>query len=79
MSDRRQTLQSLLRLDRPLNEVCAELARYPWDCPEYLVTLARDDIRAVLARFGRGELSANQIFEWADTIETREDIGYEEP
>jgi len=77
MIDRTTVLNSLIRLDRPIGEIRAELSTFPWDSPSELVTLTAEDIRSVLTRFTSGTLTASEVSEWADAIELREDIAFE--
>jgi hypothetical protein len=78
MAARTDVLYSLIRLDRPIDEIRAELLTFPWGHPQELVTLTAEHIRSVLTRLTSGTLTADLVCEWADAIEMREDIGYEE-
>jgi hypothetical protein len=49
-----------------------------WDCDEDLVVFTLSHISSVLNRFLAGELSAEEVHEWCDAIECREDIGFDE-
>jgi hypothetical protein len=77
MRQRRELHENLVRAESPISEICSELNGYPWDSPEELVTLVSDDIRRVLTRLQAGEVSVNEVRQWADAVEMREDIGYE--
>jgi hypothetical protein len=78
MTDRTSVLNSLIQLDRPIDQIRAELRTFPWDFPDELVTLTAEHIRSVLTRLNSGTLTPDMVCEWADAIEMREDIGYEE-
>ena len=54
-----------------------ELRAYGWDCEIELVTLSMENVRAVLQQFRLGNLTTEQVYEWANRIELREDIGFE--
>jgi hypothetical protein len=54
------------------------LRAYGWDAPEELVVLTAADVVRLLERFLRGELSARQVEHWAELLEMRGDVAYEE-
>ncbi len=76
MTERKTVLQQLLMFSRPLPELRLSLSELPWDSDE-LVILKPKMIVAVLQRYLTGELSSSDMEDWANTIEGREDIGYE--
>ena len=69
-------LLSLLALERPIEDLGNELATFAWDDAPDLVMLTRAHIRAILQRFMAGEISAETVELWADTIECRDDIDF---
>lgn len=77
MIGRFQILQSLVKLDRPLDDITAILRGYPWDGDEGLVVLTTGDLIGVLNRFVSGEMSQLDVESWANAIESREDIEFE--
>lgn len=76
--DRHQILRSLLELDRPLDTVLEELAGVAWDGEEELVALQTAHVVEVLNRFKSGRFGAEDVEKWANAIEGRDDIGFEE-
>jgi hypothetical protein len=79
MTERRtKVLNSLLALDRPLEEIRHKLPSFGWDSEKPLVILTRSDAASILRRFTNDDLSASDVEEWASLIESREDIGFEE-
>ncbi|QUY42578.1 hypothetical protein [Acaryochloris marina] len=66
-------------VDNPLPDpsVLSELKEYPWDCDKELVTITKAHICTVLAAFREKRLTAEQVRDWANRIEGRDDIGYE--
>jgi hypothetical protein len=74
---RERILSSLVRFDAPIPELRAELGSLNWDSAP-LVTLTRRDIVAVLERFSTGEINAPTVEDWANLVECREDIEFEE-
>ena len=73
---REQAVADLVRLRRPLDEAIAGLRRFPWDSDEELVELEPADLRRVLDRYLAGDLSAEQLEDWANAVEGRDDIGF---
>jgi len=78
MVDRTTALHSLIRFDRPIQQIRAELSIFPWDSPTELVKLTAEHIHSVLSRLESGDLAPDAVWEWADAVEMREDIRYEE-
>ena len=58
-------------------DIAERLGAVGWDSDREIVTLTRSDALAILSRFIRGEVKADEVGEWANAIEGREDIGYE--
>jgi hypothetical protein len=54
--------------------ILADLRSYGWDSPEPLATLTKVDIISILDRYLAGGLTAQQVADWADLVECREDI-----
>jgi hypothetical protein len=73
--DRRALLAALVRYELPVEPVLNQLASLPWDSTEEMVRIGVSDIVAILNRFIDGELSAEQVTEWADLLEVRDDVG----
>jgi hypothetical protein len=74
--ERRTVVADLIRFRLPLAELEAQLARIPWDCDEPLVVLTTGHLRSIIDRFLAGELTAEQVEEWANLIELRDDIDF---
>jgi len=70
---RQAKLTSLIEFTAPLAELEAKLRMLGWDSAP-IVVLQKKHIIAVLQRFALGELDANTVEEWANLIESREDI-----
>ena len=75
MSSRKQAVQALLRLERPLEDILRELRTYAWDSDEALVELTAPDVADILARFVAGKVSADEVEAWANEVEGRDDVG----
>jgi hypothetical protein len=75
---RQATIDSLLRLGRPLAELRAAPATLDGDWDHAPVgTLTRQHVATILTRFEAAELDDAAVEVWANLIECREDIGYE--
>jgi hypothetical protein len=71
-----EVLASAIRLDMPLATLREALRQFPWDCDAPLVTLQAADVVAVIDRFLDGELSPEQVVDWADLLEARDDVEF---
>jgi hypothetical protein len=71
-------LKSLADYTLPIEPVLAELREYGWDAEAPLFTLTRQHVLAILSRYLAGQLTAEQVTDWADLVECREDFGYEQ-
>ena len=69
---------SLVEARFPLESTCRELAGYPWDADEPLVTLTPRHVANTLRRYIGGELAAADVGAWADALELRDDVGFED-
>ena len=67
----------MILFDRDIKEIRRDLARFPWDCDEELVIFGRKHAQSVLMRYLNGELSEKNVEDWADTMECRDDVGFE--
>jgi len=56
----------------------AALAEFDWDCKNELIHLEKSHIAVVLESYLSKEISKEEVEDWANLIECRDDIGYEE-
>jgi hypothetical protein len=73
---RKQALEALLGFGGALSEISAVLAEFSWDSSSELVTLKGDKFSAILKRYLAGDLSASDVENWANLVESRDDIDY---
>jgi hypothetical protein len=73
---RRAALTDLIQVNGPVADCAATVRSFPWDHDEDLYTIGRPDARAALAKFTAGEISADELLQWAEAIECREDVGF---
>jgi hypothetical protein len=78
MNTHHQLLNSLLKLDRPLTEILAPLNSLGWDNPQTFVTLKPQHITQILQSYLNHQITELEIENWANAIESREDIATEE-
>jgi|WetSurMetagenome_2_1015567.scaffolds.fasta_scaffold628306_1 hypothetical protein len=74
IDERASLVRALIRGERPTTDVLSELARFPWDSDE-LAILTRADVVKILCRCVDGIFSANDVEDWANGIEMRDDVG----
>ncbi|MGK7946046.1 MAG: hypothetical protein AB4058_16410 [Microcystaceae cyanobacterium] len=75
---RHQLLNTLLKFEQPLSDTLNSLNNFSWDSEEVLVSLNKEHLINILQRYLQGELSLTDVENWANAIEGREDIEYEE-
>ena len=54
------------------------LAEFPWDIDAPLVTLTARDVAIILQRYVSGEITAREVEYWADLLEVRDDVEFDE-
>jgi len=74
---REELLSKLIRMDASIEFLNLELAKFGWDSEKDLVILKKHHILEILNKFLRGEIKQQDIANWAEAIECREDIGFE--
>lgn len=74
---REELLKSLAEYVLPIDPILAELSEYGWDAERPFFTVKWEHLLSVLSRYLHGELNADQVTDWADLVECREDIDYE--
>lgn len=78
MANRETTLRCLLEFSTSINDLRSQLEQHKWDCATPLVVLKAEHINSVLSRFSSGDLSENEVEEWANLLELRDDISFDE-
>jgi len=77
MKERKRLVKSLIEYEGDINDIIAQLSKYEFDS-EPLVTLTRQNIIKVIEHFLKGAISTIEIEIWADAVEMRDDIEYEQ-
>jgi len=75
--DRFHTVKKLVSYTSKLEDIQNELRNYPWDYEGEAYTFTKLDLKNVLEKCINKELSKDDICEWANTIEGRDDIDFE--
>jgi len=78
MIKREILLQKLIQLDGSTETIMQLLQPFGWDSNQPLIILQRKDIIAVLQMYLQFSISASDVEKWANAIEGREDIGFED-
>jgi hypothetical protein len=75
---RKQILHRLIQLDGDLETIQKELKSFAWDANEYIIVVTMNDLKAVLTQYLEGKKTIDELERWADLIECREDIDFED-
>lgn len=75
---RKSLLEELLRFEDPrqLGKIMKQLREYGWDSEVELVRLDFGVIISLLKRFLDGEITAQQLEDWGNAVEQRDDIEF---
>ena len=75
--NRSDILRNLLEFNKPVSALTASLSKLDWDYKGQPLIVMAFQIQEVLKRFLAGEYSAQEIEDWANLIECREDLEFE--
>ena len=77
MHRRSELLAKLARYNGPSAPILDELRDMGWDwAGEPLLVLTKEHFLGVMDRYLAGDLSAEQLEEWAESLEKREDVAF---
>lgn len=76
--NRFDVLRELLAFSKPVAVLSNSLAKFDWDYEGEPRVVIASQIQVVLKRFLAGEYSAEELENWANLIECREDLEFEE-
>ena len=77
MSEREEILSDLVHLRRSLADIRRDLTKYPWDFEKPMMIISKDDFLRVLKKCRDGQITPEELTNWADAITLRDDIGFE--
>lgn len=75
---RAEVLRDLIDFRRPVLEAVAALGSFTWDAPRELVAVTKGHLVAGIQRCLDGTISLEELRAWAEALEGRDDVGYEE-
>ena len=79
MNRRAEILHALVLFDQPPKPLMRELSSFGWDWDGApLVTLKKEDLLRIIDRFLATEITAAQLQEWAENLEVRDDVAFDE-
>lgn len=75
---REEAVQSLVRFDKPLAVLrdCVGAFPFDWEGPP-LAILKADHVLSVLRRWEAGEVNAQEVEDWANLVEVRDDLDHD--
>jgi hypothetical protein len=73
-----EALRDLIELREPIPAAISRLRHFPWDSDRELTTLTGNDLVRLLDGYLRGDLPNKEVEEWANALEGRDDVGYED-
>lgn len=76
--NRFDVLRDLVTFNKPASVLSDSLSKFDWDYEGTPLIVMASQIREVLKRFLAGEYSAKELEGWANLIECREDLEFEE-
>lgn len=78
MRERRDILADLVHLNGDLSSLKSELSQYSWDIELPLINVTKFDLSAVLKRCIDGIINYDKLESWANAIECRDDLSFED-
>lgn len=76
--DRFEVLRNLVAFSKPVNVLSSDLSNFDWDFDGDPLIVTASDMKLVLNRFLAGERTAEELEAWANLIEGREDLEFED-
>ena len=76
MEERKELLERLLKFEKPIEPTKAALAKFPWDSDIELVFLSASHFLNLFKRYLNGNVTADEVENWANAIEGRDDVGF---
>ena len=74
MTDRKQLLLDLILLRGKAQDIKKELSKYSWDSVSPIVKIDIQSMIFVLTKYIKGDISTDELEEWANLVECRDDI-----
>jgi hypothetical protein len=77
MRNRTEILSDLIHFKKNPMDLQAEIAQYPWDSEAPLIVLTKDNFINIIQKAINDNLTLDEIEDWANVIECRDDIEME--
>lgn len=77
MDNHEKKLLELITFAKPLNQLKSITQQLDWDSDHDVVIITLAEFKNILKRFIANSITVEEITQWAELIESREDIGYE--
>ena len=77
MRNRKNILNSLVHLKGELSAIQNELSNFPWDTEEAVLMISKIDLINVLKKCLHQQISFETLVNWANAIECRDDLDFE--
>jgi len=77
MKIRSKLIKEIAQYGPSYNQAKIDIQKYPLDSDQDLYLLTREDVIDIFERYVDGKLTSDQIVDWANFLEGREDCGYE--
>lgn len=74
MTGRKQLLLDLILLRGKPQDIKKELSKYSWDSVSPIVKIDTQSMIFVLTKYIKGDISTDELEEWANLVECRDDI-----
>ncbi len=71
-------VMDLVLIRKPIHECLKNLNKFEWDYKKSPFVLNIFTIKNILLKYISGEISGNDLYLWAESIEMREDIDYDD-
>lgn len=76
--DRFEVLINLVAFSKPVDDLTSDLSNFDWDYDGDPLIVTASDMKLLLNRFLVGERTAEELEAWANLIEGREDLEFED-
>jgi len=78
-NERKYVLNNIVKFNKSIYDLEEEIKKFTWDWDDKeLLLIKKKDILSVLKRFTKNELTSKDIENWANLIECREDLAFDE-
>ena len=78
MRTRKEVLTDLVCFKKDLLSIKNELSQYPFDSAVTIIIINRDQLCYILKQCVEGRISYKELENWANIVECRDDVGFEE-